>query len=219
MAMHWGWYWKIKKKHKPKAVCSWPSFMEIDSFQMFRNRTLVQLVKESADKLVLTIPQYKLAVKYQSDDNWNVQFDGGSYVIVIEKKSCNYGGFYYFFRCPDCSLRMRKLYCVAGKYLCRKCAKLGYYSQRLRPSEQNLYGQNKVKQSLKSKAGSLDSKPPWMKRKSFQRLRIKYVKYDEQWHNERHKELIAWYGAKVAANLESYSGPDGSLFDAWVKRM
>lgn len=35
MATHWGWYWKIKKHHKVKTLCS--QLLSIDSFKFFKN--------------------------------------------------------------------------------------------------------------------------------------------------------------------------------------
>ncbi len=50
---HWGWYWRVKKNHVPKELCSWSKFCEIDSFAMFKRQDLVRLVKESKDCICL----------------------------------------------------------------------------------------------------------------------------------------------------------------------
>ena len=54
----------------------------------------------------------------------------------------------------------------------------------------------KVNKELKSRAGSLDGKPPWMKHKTFEALKTKYdgcwVKYDEA----TYKEFLEWYPNK-----------------------
>lgn len=31
---HWGWYWKVKRKHQPKSVCDFTT--SIDSVQFFK---------------------------------------------------------------------------------------------------------------------------------------------------------------------------------------
>lgn len=210
---HWGWYWKFKKKNKPKALCSSSQFDEIDSFKMFKNQELVGLVKESKDRICFMITQYDLIATLQDDNSLSVQFNNDSYVISVEKKSCNFGGSYYFFHCPQCQTRMRKLYCIQGKYLCRKCANLGYYSQRLRPSQRLAQMSYNVMDFLKSRAGSLTQKPPWMKKSTFQKLRIKYVKYDEKYFNAVNKELLEKYGEEG----DFYFAPF-DMFDAYVER-
>ena len=62
---HWGWYWKIKKQHSPKALCSSFGFMEIDSFSMFKNKELVRLIREGNDRIALEIPDYKFTATLQ----------------------------------------------------------------------------------------------------------------------------------------------------------
>ena len=203
---HWGWYWKLKSKHKAKSLCT--RFIEIDSFAMFKNKQGLALVRSSQDRVSFEVPRYQLRAILMPDDSFNVSYVGGSYRIPVEKKPCNYGGFYRFFHCPQCDRRMRKLYLVQGKYLCRKCADLKYYSQRLRPSRRALYMKMKVKDFLKDRAGTLDKKPPWMKMYTLQRLRIKYLKYDEKDFNENNKEVLAWYGAKALPYVhDAYEPP------------
>lgn len=162
---HWGWYWKVKRKHKPKKLCS--SLAVIDSFEMFKYKEGLEWVRSSKDRICFKVFQNNVIAKLMDDYSLNVSYDRGSYIISAEKKTCNFGGHYYFFHCPQCDKRMRKLYLFEGKYLCRKCANLGYYSQRLRPSERNAYMSYKIKDFLKDRAGSLDQKPPWMKQHTF----------------------------------------------------
>lgn len=214
---HWGWYWKIKKKHTPKELCSW--FWELDSFDMFKNQELVMLVKESKDRICLEILSYNLIASLQDNDSIAVTYNHGSYIIPTEKKPCNFGGYYYFFHCPQCNSRMRKLYCIEGKYLCRKCAKLGYYSQRLRPSERLARKRSEVKKYLKNHAGSLKVKPPYMKHHTFQKLRRKFVKYDEMQFDAACAELRLWHGSKVDLFLDPYHLlMPSNLYDAYVER-
>jgi hypothetical protein len=123
---HWGWYWKVKRQYTPKGLCQQSSLAEINSFDMFKNKELVCLVRESSDQIALKIPHFDLTAVLMPDDSLSVTYDGGAYLIPVEKKSCNYGGFCHFFHCPQCNARMRKLYCSDGRYLCRKCLKLGY---------------------------------------------------------------------------------------------
>ena len=215
--MNWYWYWTIKKQHKPKSLCSGFWLSEIDSFDMFKHQEAVQFVRESADKLSLSIPRYSLKAFLQDDDSLLVQYSGGTYVIPVEKKSCNYGGFYCFFHCPKCNARMRKLYCIKGMYLCRKCANLGYYSQRLRPTERCKDASYDIEKFLKNRGGSLRLKPPRMKKHTFQKLRQKYVRYDQLAFLAHSKELLDWHGERARIYLNYYRPPD-DMYDAYVDR-
>lgn len=209
---HWGWYWKIKKQHKPKSLCS--CFMEIDSFSMFKNAELVRLVKESKDRISLMVPGYDLIATLQDNNSLDVRFKGGAYTIPVEQKPCYFGGFYYFFHCPACKARMRKLYCIQGVYLCRKCARLGYRSQRLRPSERCGYMMDKIEEKLKNSAGSLKQKPPWMGKGAFQKMRRLYVTYDEKKFMEIKKELFLQHGFEY----DEWYWPQNGMEDAYVER-
>lgn len=194
---HWGWYWEIKQNHKPKALCSWQQFCEIDSFRMFKNKRLVQMIKDSSEPISFEVPAFNLKATLLDNNSLNVEYDGGSYVIPVEKKSCNYGGYYYFFHCPKCKRRMRKLYCLEGKYLCRKCADLAYPTQRLRPSNRYLLMANKVEQKLQNKSGSLDRKPPWMKKKTFQALKMSHFEYYEIKYGKAMRDELNQYYPKI----------------------
>lgn len=132
---HWGWYWKYRNTKPIRGLCEWQSLNEIDSFQMFKFKEGIEWVKNSSDKLLFEIfSPYRLKV-FLLDNALKMQKgDSGAYVIPIEEKPCNYGGTYRFFRCPMCKRRMRKLYCLKAQYQCRKCANLGYLTQRLTPS-------------------------------------------------------------------------------------
>lgn len=204
---HWGWYWKIKRQHIAKPLCSWQQFVPIDSFAMFKNKVLVDLVHESDDKNSFNIPCYNLIATLMPNNHIQVVYDGGAYVIPVEEKPCNYGGVYHFFRCPQCSKRVRKLYCKAGRYACRKCHGLGYYTQRLRTSERHFTMGLKVKNRLINRAGSLHTKPPRMWTQTFNRLRQKYVTYDEKWFHASNQDLRDWYGARAEPYIDDWYFP------------
>lgn len=58
------------------------------------------------------------------------------YKTVLEKTQCRYGGFRWWFRCPNtkCNKRVRILYCHGDYFVCRKCSGLWYDSQKyIRP--------------------------------------------------------------------------------------
>jgi len=188
---HWGWYWKIKLKYKRKRLCS--NLSTIDSFELFKNKIGVELCR---GRVAFEYPAYQLEATLL-DDHYHVEYDGGSYNIPIEKKACNYGGFRYFFHCPKCNRRMRILYCDKGKFLCRKCLNLCYFTQILRPTARCLIMGGKIRDKLHSMAGSIDKKPPWMKKKTFERLQNKYFDYYEIKYEEAlHKELLEYYPHK-----------------------
>ncbi len=182
--------WTVRKRRNPKSLCSWACFEEIDSFAMFKNKELVRLVKESKDRVCLIIFKNSLVATLQDDDSLRVCFSGGSYTISVEKRPCHYGGHYYFFHCPACNARMRKLYCIDGVYLCRKCAHLGYFSQRLGPVERHLMASKKIEECLKYRAGSLEQKPVWMKWYTFQRIKAKHHSL-EQYFSPLNEDLWA----------------------------
>jgi len=186
---HWGWYWRVKLSwYKPKGLCSW--YTTIDSFEMFK---IKEAIEWCINKVAYEIPQYKLKATLLSN-SYQVEYDGGSYSIPYEKQACNYGGFRYFFHCPRCNQRMRKLYCKDGKFLCRKCLNIGYYTQRLRPSERYLIMKIKAEDKIENMAGSLQIKPPWIKYKTFRKLKTQYVKYDEKYYHAWGKEFRQEFG-------------------------
>lgn len=115
---HWGWYWKYRKQHIPKGLCSWESWNTIDSFEIFnKNSEGLVWVRNSANKVLFEIfYPYKLKACLQADGSLEITSEAGCYIIPMEKKPCNYGGYYYFFHCPNqnCRRRMRKLYCLKG---------------------------------------------------------------------------------------------------------
>ena len=74
-----------------------------------------------------------------------------------------------------------------------------------------------IEDSIKRQGGSLEQKPPWMKKTTFQRLRIKYVKYDEKGFNECNKECRAWFGPRVERFIDWYF-PPYNMFDVYVER-
>lgn len=199
---HWGWYWKVKRQHKPKALCSYSRFAELDSFSFFKNKIMWELIKASEEKIALEIPEHKFIMRIESDALLRVTCNDGTYDIAVEEKPCTYGGSYKFFHCPLCDKRSRKLYCDQGQYACRACLKLGYYTQRLRTSERNLFMSGVIKEKLHNHGGRLHTKPPRMRRSTFQKLQQSYHTYEEKFAEALGKELIEWHGDKVKAYLE-----------------
>ncbi len=183
--IHHLWYFKVKLKHAPKQQCS--EFITLDSFEMFRNKEGVEWCR---NKVILEIPRYKLKA-FLLDNCYLVECKAGSYSIPHEKQACNYGGFRYFFRCPECNKRMRILYCNEGVFLCRKCLNLGYFTQVLTPAQRCIAMAKKIERRIKNRAGTLDRKPPWLKNKTFIALKAKYWNYYEIKYRET-KQAEIW---------------------------
>ncbi len=191
---HWGWYWKVKLKHSPKTLCS--NDRSIDSFALFKG----------GERRFFEVPAYQLKA-YLKDDHYRVTYgkkNKPSYKIYFEKQLCNYGGYRYFFRCPLCQSRMRKLYFAYGAISCRKCLNLSYYSQRIRPVVRLRMTARAVEDYIKERGGDieLDEKPPRMHEKTFQRLKAKAKYFDARSNQENYKETRLWYGPKVEEWLE-----------------
>ncbi len=204
---HWGWYWKIKKQHTPRVSCENMGLMEIDSFKMFNNYQQVEAARKTHDKCSLYIPKYDLKAYLQEDDGLLVEYRNGTYVIPVEHKPCNYGGYCYFFNCPLCNKRMRKLYCLDGQYLCRKCGNLAYYTQRLRPAERCMLMGIKLSKHVQNLDGDIgtDLKPPRMHRTTFKAFQKRREYYQARYGLASFKEGRKWFGSKVEAWLDSCS--------------
>ncbi len=52
-------------------------------------------------------------------------------LVMIERTACRYGGTRPWFRCPACERRSRFLYLSRGLFICRKCARLTYWTRRI----------------------------------------------------------------------------------------
>lgn len=139
-------------------------------------------VRESATRLLFEMPTYGLKAFF-FEDFLQIVYKNGEYRIRIERKSCNYGGSYRFFYCPECEMRMRKLYCIDGRFKCRKCANLGYYSQRLQPKDRCEYACSKIVRKLVDMGGNLEKRPIYMTEWAFKKMRMKYIEYDQKSYN------------------------------------
>jgi hypothetical protein len=182
---HWGWYWKVKKRHIPKKLCD--SLLCIDSFSLFKNKNF--------SGFTINNEKYPIKAVFQENE-FIITTNSKNYCISVEKEACHFGGFRYFLRCPvsTCNRRMRKLYHYQNCIVCRCCLKLGYYSQRVTPCLRNRHMMNKVEDKLKRVGGTLQSKPKWMRKVTFEKLRDKYWKYDEKHEAAFCKESLELFG-------------------------
>jgi hypothetical protein len=119
---NWSWYkyWR-NKQHVPKITCE--NQVCLDSFLLFRQGEAQ--AQFTLPKQAIKGKLYGLVIK--------VVTPSLSYSIPIDKQLCHFGGYRYFFRCPNslCNKRMRLLYLsLDGSFLCRQCLNLCYFSQR-----------------------------------------------------------------------------------------
>jgi hypothetical protein len=194
---HWGWYWKHKKKHKSKTTCS--ALKSIDSFELLKIKTFGGFTIDPLNIKVL-LHENGLRVTYGKSAQH-------AYNIPVERQTCNFGGYRYYFRCPMCNMRMRKLYFTQRSlFLCRKCLNLSYDSQLLRPMRRYYHMTKKITSIVTQKGGdiSINKKPPRMWNKTFQVLQNKHSYYEQMDRNAGNKELRAWYGPTIESELESF---------------
>lgn len=193
---HWGWFWKLKKKHQARTLCS--KLTSIDSFKLLKNDAFAGFIVQPMD-IKANLQKYELRITYRKRKEH-------SYIIPIDKQPCNFGGFRYFFRCPLCQCRMRMLYLTDKSiFLCRQCLNLSYKSQLLRPTRRYDYMNEKITNVIEKQGGDTSwNKPKRMHTKTYERLRSLHHYYEHMSHNATNKELRAWYGAKMEPHLDGY---------------
>lgn len=194
---HWGWYWRIKKKHVAKTVCT--KLISIDSFKIVKNGAIFSFsVQPFEVKATPSTDHLKITYRGRKDF---------AYEIPIDKLPCNYGGIRCYFKCPLCSRRMRILYFAEQSiFLCRICLNLGYESQRLRPSRRYAYMSEKVKTLVKNKGGDLGryKKPPRMHKDNYQALRSKQFYYESKSYQAMNHEFRKWYSPKTLTYIDEF---------------
>lgn len=198
---HWGWYWKVKKKHLKRVVCS--TLARIDSFALYKEGakkcSTAGFTVEPLQVRAYAYPNH-LTITYRNRKEH-------SYTIAIDKLPCNYGGLRCFFKCPLCHKRMRFLYFgQQSVFLCRRCLNLGYESQRLRPTRRYDHKSDKIKAAVKARGGDIDrcAKPPRMHKANYDRLRRKQFYYESKSHQASNDELRTWYGHKIEPHLDTF---------------
>lgn len=182
---HWGWYWRVKKKHTPKPVCE--QYTCVDAFEIFKEKGPASFTFRYKDNVI----QADL-----KDDYFEITGESFSYNLPYEKQACHFGGFRYYFRCPlrNCNRRMRKLYCEQAMFVCRNCLKLGYHSQRVFPSRRFAMMEEKIEKRLTELGGSSYQKPMWMRWKTFRKLSGKMCGYDIKSLLAGEEEIFKMFG-------------------------
>jgi hypothetical protein len=132
----WHMYWQ-RKNHTPKKLCSQLSCW--DSFAIFREK--LTYISDHCNKIYVSL----------EDGGFRGSCAGWPFFLKVSSQKCHFGGFRYYFHCTSCSVRMRKLYFFNGHLECRRCLNLGYYSQRLKPSDRFIETMFKLKNYLRAK--------------------------------------------------------------------
>lgn len=117
-----------------------------------------------------------LSYKHRSrNDEW----ESLEYPVMLERTTCNYGGFRSWFLCParGCGKRVATLF--GGRiFACRKCYGLAYESQRQPPHDRAAERAQKILSRLKAEEYTIfDSGPPrpkGMHFRTYERLRFQY---------------------------------------------
>ncbi len=112
-------------------------------------------------------------------DPWRLEIQIGNALCYadVTKTKCNFGGYRYWFLCPICRKRAKKLYFNADYFLCRKCLNLSYSSQRKSYLERCRHMEKCIEKKLEDKGGSISKKPKGLHKKTFDELRSKHWKY------------------------------------------
>ncbi len=119
-------------------------------------------------------------------------------VIPLDKINCNYGGFRYRFRCPQCDKSSEILYDKDNEFLCRKCHKLPYSCQIEGDVDQLIRKIWKIRKRLGASSNLSEpilSKPKYMHWKTFMELR-----QEENILSQRYAQAVFSY---LRINLDS----------------
>lgn len=98
--------------------------------------------------------------------------------IEISAFPCYYGGYRYYGLCPACNRCVRSLYVLDGTIpVCRICLGMVY-------SSQNATFSHRLYRKLRSAKNRLNNdewtRPKWMRKRTFERLRTKISELDEK---------------------------------------
>lgn len=98
--------------------------------------------------------------------NYNLNGEPRVQRLPILQTPCNYGGTRPWFGCPHCHARVAVIYLRRGGFYCRKCARVGYYSQ----SEDACGRAWRKQQKVEAKLGTGWARPKGMHNATRERL-------------------------------------------------
>lgn len=196
MATHWGFYWKIKKKHTTRTLCS--SLLSIDSYKLMKETIFSGFSVQPLD-IKAKLVDNELQITYRNHKKH-------AYTIQISKVPCHLGGYRTYFICPLCTSRKRKLYLTdKSVFLCRTCLNLTYATQLLRPTRRCDFMSDKIKNIIIDQGGDLESKKPkGMFKAEYERLKLTQKYYEQSSHKELNAELRKWYGESMEKHLDRH---------------
>ena len=118
---------------------------------------------------------------WKRGERWGDEVSGD---VGIEWTLLPSGGKRPWFLCPSCGRRCGILYAIRSRLLCRKCGKLSYESQ----SETSHYRALRKAQKIRARLGGsgnmaepFPSRPRYMHRRTYQRLRFQYQAAEKQY--------------------------------------
>lgn len=66
----------------------------------------------------------------EENENLIAYYEKLGFEVSIDKMPQNFGGYRWWYKCPKCINRVKKLYLINGSFKCRKCHNLTYRSCR-----------------------------------------------------------------------------------------
>ena len=109
--------------------------------------------------------------------------------IAVDTTQCNFGGARKWMICPVCGVRRVSLYLNNdGKWACRACLGLSYYTQRLSPHQRHAHMAQKIKyKKLNAIPGSgLANRPKGMWKTTHTRLLLDIIERERKSANHFH---------------------------------
>lgn len=133
----------------------------------------------------LKIAAFKDSLLQSQSDHLNLSYNFKgkpySYRVNVSKTACNYGGYRYWFNCPNCNKRVGVLY-LAGVFVCRHCIGANYASQLEQPYDM-FHKVEKIRHRLGWQAGIANghgAKPKGMHYQTYFKLTWQHTKLVEQ---------------------------------------
>lgn len=132
----------------------------------------------------LSITSYRKHLALTRPDSLVASYDhnGKAYRYNIEllKTPCNYGGYRYWWSCPQCCKRVGVLYC-AGIYVCRHCIGANYQTQLEQPWQRPDARLQAIRKRLGWHDGLYQPRKKGMHRTTHERLFMEYVDIEDSY--------------------------------------
>lgn len=106
-----------------------------------------------------------------------------SFVRVVRTEARPFGGFRYWFLCPECARRCAILY-IVPELRCRLCTGAHYKSEAFSPKDRRLHAAFKLRKKLGQSHGGIiapfPQKPKWMRWHTYYRIKAKAVQNEQR---------------------------------------